>query len=632
MGGQDIIAGTYRMIRPIGSGGTGTVFLAEHLNLRKKVVLKKIKSSLKSSAVVRQEADILKSLHHMYLPQVYDFIEYEGQVYTVIDYIEGQDLETLFQSGAPVSEERLLKWMTQLCDALSYLHSRKPAVYHNDIKPANIILTPSDDICLIDFNISTDAEEEVLGFTQDYASPEQYYRVLGMTDSRYSGYIRNIDGRSDLYSLGASVYALVSRVRPNVYNAVTGTLSPLDPAQCGLSEGMCRIINKLMSPDPDHRYPSAAELKKALNREKRKSEGYRRYLAAQACVLLLSGLMVVSGILLMVYGVRSEHRKDFNKAFSEFSTAYSSGDYSRAAGKGQDILSEKEWERFIGEGRKSSIEHKTAMSFYELGQFSTAAEYADSAVSHETDSSVRSVYELDSAVIYAGLGDYGKAWELVGNAVSDGAEGPAVELTYAQIYYASGAYDNVIACCDNSSIQQLGDDAALRMLELKGDSQLKKGDRPGAAETLEQAFGISGGLSPARKLGELYFGWAMDSPESERAELLEKSGAYYKYAAENSACTVEDLVNLAKVRRAAGDSGSLRQGQQELSQGASKFPEDYRIWQQLAIINYRLGQVPETSDCVRKALDLYDRLPPEERESPNSDDMTLLYSIRDSLS
>ncbi|MCD8094622.1 MAG: protein kinase [Ruminococcus sp.] len=100
----------------------GIIYLAEHLHLRKKIVLKKIKDSLADTVAVRQEADILKSLHHMYLPQVYYFFEYNSQVFTVIDYIEGYDLQSYIDSGVYIDEETLIKWMTQLCEVLEYLH------------------------------------------------------------------------------------------------------------------------------------------------------------------------------------------------------------------------------------------------------------------------------------------------------------------------------------------------------------------------------------------------------------------------------------------------------------------------------------------------------------------------------
>ena len=261
-----VINDTYRIICPIGGGGTGIIYLAEHLHLQKKVVLKKIRSRYKTSSSVRQEADILKSLHHMYLPQVYDFIVYDNDIFTVIDFIDGSDMDKYISSYTAVTEERLVKWMCQMCDALTYIHTRKPAVFHNDIKPANIIVNENDDICLIDFNISSDDSEAILGFTPAYASPEQYFRVLTIKRLEelynlapvFSGII---DGRSDLYSLGATFYAMAARIQPDVKNVVYGNHIPLTSEMCGLSDGFCRIINKLMSFRPEDRYQNAEEVK-----------------------------------------------------------------------------------------------------------------------------------------------------------------------------------------------------------------------------------------------------------------------------------------------------------------------------------------------------------------------------------
>ncbi len=264
-----VINDTYRIICPIGGGGTGIIYLAEHLHLQKKVVLKKIRSRYKTSSSVRQEADILKSLHHMYLPQVYDFIVYDNDIFTVIDFIDGSDMDKYISSYTAVTEERLVKWMCQMCDALTYIHTRKPAVFHNDIKPANIIVNENDDICLIDFNISSDDSEAILGFTPAYASPEQYFRVLTIKRLEelynlapvFSGFSGIIDGRSDLYSLGATFYAMAARIQPDVKNVVYGNHIPLTSEMCGLSDGFCRIINKLMSFRPEDRYQNAEEVK-----------------------------------------------------------------------------------------------------------------------------------------------------------------------------------------------------------------------------------------------------------------------------------------------------------------------------------------------------------------------------------
>ena len=86
---QGLIDNKYQIIKEIGSGGTGVVYLAYHHNLKKYVVLKKIKQWTMTQDMFRREADLLKNLHHTYLPQVYDFITVGSDIYTVIDYIEG---------------------------------------------------------------------------------------------------------------------------------------------------------------------------------------------------------------------------------------------------------------------------------------------------------------------------------------------------------------------------------------------------------------------------------------------------------------------------------------------------------------------------------------------------------------
>ena len=110
-----IVDDVYQVIEEIGSGGMGVVYLAYHLRLEKYVVLKQIKNPSVSTAMLRNEVDILKSLHHPYLPQVYDFIEFECNIYTVIDYIDGYDLNCYIDNGWQFTESQLIKWLRQLC-------------------------------------------------------------------------------------------------------------------------------------------------------------------------------------------------------------------------------------------------------------------------------------------------------------------------------------------------------------------------------------------------------------------------------------------------------------------------------------------------------------------------------------
>ena len=137
----EIIAGLYEIEEKIGSGGAGIVYAGRHIRLNKKVVLKADKRKLNIPIEsLRREVDLLKELSHTNIPQVYDFVQHEGTVYTVMDYIEGESLDRLIKRGERRPQREVIRWLCQLLDALIYLHSRPPyGILHGDIKPANIM-------------------------------------------------------------------------------------------------------------------------------------------------------------------------------------------------------------------------------------------------------------------------------------------------------------------------------------------------------------------------------------------------------------------------------------------------------------------------------------------------------------
>lgn len=166
----------YEILEHIGTGGGGIVYKAFQKGLNKTVAIKQIKDELNGVINIHGEADILKNLKNDYIPSVYDFIVSNGQVYTVMEFIEGKSFQELITKGKEFSQKRLLKYSRQLCKAVSYLHSRKPPIIHSDIKPANIMLTSEDNICLIDYNISliVDGNANAIGVSDGYSPPEQY--------------------------------------------------------------------------------------------------------------------------------------------------------------------------------------------------------------------------------------------------------------------------------------------------------------------------------------------------------------------------------------------------------------------------------------------------------------------------
>lgn len=201
---QEMMQDTFDQITQIGAGGGGVVFKAHHKRLDKEVVLKKIHTSQLKNINRRGELDILKNLKHNYIPQMLDFIEYGNDVFTVMEYIPGQSFAQLLDQGKKFQQKDVVKWMRQLCEVVHYLHSQKTPIIHCDIKPANVMLTPAGDICLIDFNISgvkTEEGIESIGYSNGYAPVEQFAvvaRRLGKVSRRGHD---SVDGEKNIYGI-----------------------------------------------------------------------------------------------------------------------------------------------------------------------------------------------------------------------------------------------------------------------------------------------------------------------------------------------------------------------------------------------------------------------------------------------
>ena len=373
---NQIFDNTYQILNEIGKGGTGTVFLAWHLRLQKYVVLKEVRAkTLDEMARLRIEVDTLKSLHHPHLPQVYDFIETETSVFTVMDFIEGVDLQSYLKQGIRCPVDDLIRWFKQITEVLVYLGSQNPPVIHSDIKPANIIITPQNDAVLIDFNVSLSKKTDtIVGLSMNYASPEQ----LNMMQHQAMNLAANefMDTRSDIYSLCASFYHLISWRLPSVYY---GTI-PLSQIENEYPEAFCDIVDKGMQIEKEDRFSSAEEMKKALDQMWKRNNGYKAYLILQVAVIVLSAVFLAFGATRLISGIKTKNMEEFSRAYDECVKSINMEEADEVILKGPEFLRIYDKQLEQDPEKKANILLGLARSYFAQDNFIEAGKYfADAA-------------------------------------------------------------------------------------------------------------------------------------------------------------------------------------------------------------------------------------------------------------
>src|ERR1051326_7331847 len=256
---ETVLQGRYRVVRQLGQGGMGAVYEAVDERLDTTVALKEtFFAEEKLRKQFEREARLLARMHHPALPRVSDhFNEGEGQ-FLVMQYIAGQDLsEMLAAQNAAFAETEVARWADQLCDALDYLHTQDPQIIHRDIKPQNLKLTARGQVVLLDFGLAKGSvgqltavttSASIFGYTPNYAPLEQ---VQGL----------GTDARSDIYSLAATLYHLLTNVKPPdalsragaVVNGMADPLAPADEVASQVSPAVAHVLEVAMSQKRDDR-------------------------------------------------------------------------------------------------------------------------------------------------------------------------------------------------------------------------------------------------------------------------------------------------------------------------------------------------------------------------------------------
>ncbi len=268
----------YRVDALLGQGGMGAVYKAWDQSLNIPVAVKEnLDATPEAQAQFGREAHILASLSHPNLPRVTDtfFIPGQGQ-YLVMDYVAGEDLQSMLHRLGTLPQTHVLGWILQICDALAYLHNQPSPIIHRDIKPSNIRIRSDGQAMLVDFGIAKVFNPTLLttagarAVTPGYSPPEQYGG--GSTDPR-----------SDVYALGATLYHLLSGQKPteSVQRLVNqASLPPLCQANAQVSPVVDQVIQKATEISTSRRFQSVAELRAALAQTQ--AAGYGRAASAQA--------------------------------------------------------------------------------------------------------------------------------------------------------------------------------------------------------------------------------------------------------------------------------------------------------------------------------------------------------------
>jgi len=295
---NSVLQKRYRIIKQLGQGGMGAVYEAIDQRVKCTVVLKRTLFNREDlQRAFEREARLLANLRHPALPKVMDhFVEGEGQ-YLVMEHIPGQDLAQMLKVfGRPFAPIEVLRWADELLRVLEYLHGLNPPILHRDIKPSNLKLTGSGEVFLLDFGLAKGATGQmstvghgarsIAGYTPSYAPLEQILRSDSLQPDRHWVEVLSqinpveverilaapTDERGDIYSLGATLYHLLTnempthagrralyvwRNQPDPVRSVS-ELNPLVPVE------VAEIVESAMGLGPDRRPPSAEAMRAAL--------------------------------------------------------------------------------------------------------------------------------------------------------------------------------------------------------------------------------------------------------------------------------------------------------------------------------------------------------------------------------
>ena len=663
----NIINGTYRIEDKIGAGGGGTVFKAYHLRLEKYVVVKRINDAWVGLMDSRKEADIIKNLKHQYLPQAYDFLQLDDGIYTVMDFVPGASLDKYIKSGYRFTQQQVIFWAKQITEALIYLHSLKPPIIHSDIKPANIMIDLEGNVCLIDFNVSMTStpDSSISATSRGYAAPEQYLNIDPINKPEPGKPYRPrfqfdmdtaLDQRSDIYSLGATLYHLITGQRPP---KLPETKLPPIPADLpDFDEALINIVNKMTHYDPRERYQTAQQVYDDLNNIIRLDKRYRSHKRSRLIVNVVFPVIMVGAVVLGTAGfmqMRKESDTAFNDKITYADNLVVNKDYENAQKTYEEAIglkpyriepysgmlmlysSQYDYDKVIEYGTNALAQHnfeaagnsdaQIAQFDYILGNayfveenYEKAVEYYKKAV--ELDQS-NAEYYRDFAIALSRCAYVDNANEMLQKAVDLGLENASISLAKAEIDFAKGNYSEAAEgfrkAAQNSSDSVLTQRAYLYLCRTYD----RMGDYDSVIDTISKNVGVftNDSVRVANIMcAEAYLKKAdAAANDQDRRVYAQQSINYYTRVRDAGGASRQTLFNLVTAYQYVDD---IKNAQAILNDMMQDYPNDADVYARLAILEAdkqsKLSSTLRSYDNFKKYYDKAEKLDQHNKVSGTS--------------
>ena len=491
------------------------------------------------------------------------------------------------------------------------------------------MITAEGNVCLIDFNVSLDEESktELSGISQYYASPEQYEKAMSILYQTRTTAI--IDQRTDIYSLGATFYHLITGTLPTVTVANTPLARMAIPYY---SQDFLQIIDKMMDPDVRTRYHKVSDIVSALDRAYNKNKATTKLTMGLVASSVAWIVAVSVGISLCAYGNKLMSIEDYNADYSEFEECYDTGDYENAIDLGIGILNNTEYSKLFDDNKeiKCSVLQGVGECYFNEEQYEEACKYYEQAVKLCEDTESRGELVRDYAVSLARLDKVSDAEALLENAKADGLGDEDLSLVRGEIHWIRGEYEKAAEIARELKDSK-DDEIASHALVLLAGALESMEDYEGQLDCLEALCDREPTILNLRRLGDAYIKYGEKQKDygiTKKENCYKNAKECYEQIVDNKYATKNDKMNLSVVYMALGeydDAVAL------LKEVYKEDPKDYKVCMYLAFTYDMKKDFVNAKEYCQKAVKLYENTPKNNRESATSDNIVSLYELENKL-